>query len=180
MIAIIADKTAFDLRNVLSLWWRASKNSKICISENLESLQTDMITDTEVPRNCVLVYDGILLLHSVQSQSNMRASYASMARIMLSLALGSGKATATHVCLAKYVDNSIKDSEWKLRDTVDSVYVCNNRARANNQAERTETPHQWNIQDWICQRVRKRSLLEYLWLKTLLASYDNECIQYIP
>ena len=38
-------------------------------------------------------------------------------------AVCSGRDSEAHVCLDKYVGNSIKDSERKLRGDFDSVYV---------------------------------------------------------
>ena len=82
------------------------------LMKKLEAFQQEIIT--ELPRAYALVYDGGLLLHSILSQTNMGASYASIARNILSLVC-CGKATEVHVCLDKYVDNFIKDSERKLR-----------------------------------------------------------------
>ena len=47
----------------------------------------------------------------------MGESYASTARTFLA-----GKYSEVHICLDKYVDNSIKDSERWLRGAVDSVW----------------------------------------------------------
>ena len=56
----------------------------------------------------------------VLSQTNIGASYTSIARAMVYV-ICSGMASEAHVCLKKYVDNSIKNSERKLRGAVDSV-----------------------------------------------------------
>lgn len=97
MIVVIAEKTAFDLRKVLSCpitTYPLSiahcdgahvKTEKSALLKKLESLQTETITEAELPRSYVQVYDGGLLLHSVLSQTNIGASYASIARTMLSV-----------------------------------------------------------------------------------------------
>ena len=90
------------------------KTTKSALLKKLESLQTATIMDGELLSSYVHVYDGGLLLHSVLSQTNIGASYASIARMMLSVVC-LGRASEVHVCLDKYVENSIKDSERKLQ-----------------------------------------------------------------
>ncbi|KAL5017668.1 hypothetical protein ScPMuIL_007257 [Solemya velum] len=67
-------------------------------------------------------YDGGL--HSILSQTNMGASYASVARTVLSV-ICSGRASEVHVCSGKYVENSIRDSERTLRG--ESMGLCYNQ-----------------------------------------------------
>ena len=125
MINVVAQKTSFDLRKVLSypittypLYLSHCDGShvkmeKSVLLKKLESLQTTTIT--ELPQGYAQVYDGGLLLHSILSQTNMGASYASIAHSILSVVC-SGNASEVPVCLDKYVANSIKESERKLRD----------------------------------------------------------------
>ena len=110
MIVVIAGETGFDLHNVLSFpitTYPLSlahcdgarvKTEKSALLKRLESVQTNKILEADLPRSYVLVYDGGLLLHSVLSQTNVGASYASIARTMLSTLL-SGRASEVHVCL---------------------------------------------------------------------------------
>ena len=98
------------------------KTEKSALLRKLESLQTETITDAQLPKSYVQIYDGGLLLHSVLSQTATGAPYASMARTMLSV-LCSGKASEVHVCMDKYVENAIKDSERKSWGAVDTDYV---------------------------------------------------------
>ena len=112
----------------------------------------------------------------------MGASYASMARTMLSK-ICSGRATEVHVCFDKYVKNSIKDSERKLRGAFDSVYIITGPDQTLRQAgaklitngifknefakflmREWEKDHNWNLFEW----------------KTLYASQGGECYQYVP
>ena len=52
------------------------------------------------------VYDGGILLHFTLLQTNMGASYASIAPTIL-LVVFSGRTSKVHVCLDKYIENSI-------------------------------------------------------------------------
>ena len=61
------------------------------------------------------VYEG-LILHSILSQTtNMGA--LTIAKTMLSVVF-SGRVSEVHVCLDKYMENSIKDSERRLQGQV--------------------------------------------------------------
>jgi len=176
IIVVVADNTTFDLQIFLSYHITTYplslahcdgahvKTDKSALLKKLESLQTERITEDELPRSYTQVSDGGLLLHYVLSQTNMGASYTSIARTIM-LVVCSGSATEAHVCLDKYVENSIKDSERKLRGAIDSLYVITGR----DQTEWAKTSVQWSIQERSRQvsleRVGKRSLLEYIWWK---------------
>ncbi|ESO88713.1 hypothetical protein LOTGIDRAFT_165497 [Lottia gigantea] len=134
MIIVVAEETNFDLKNVLSYpitTYPLSlahcdgthvKTNKSVLLKKLESLQTEPVTESELPRNYVHVYDGGLLLHSILTQTNIGASYGSIARTILS-AVCSGDANEAHVCLDKYVENSIKDSERRLRGDGEKITI---------------------------------------------------------
>ena len=154
MIVVIAEKTAFD-RKVLSYPitnyplslahcdGAHVKTTKSALLKKLESLQTATIMDGELLSSYVHVYDGGLLLHSVLSQTNIGASYASIARTMLSVVC-SGRASEVHVCLDKYVENSIKDSERKLRGAVDSAYVITGSDQTIRQSGKNFSPMEYS------------------------------------
>ena len=75
-------------------------------------MQTQQITVSEQPGTSAYIWDGGLHLHSVLSNTNVGASFTSIARAMLSVVC-SIKASEVHVCFDKYIylENSIKDSE---------------------------------------------------------------------
>ena len=194
MIVVIAEKTAFDLRKVLSCpitTYPLSiahcdgahvKTEKSALLKKLESLQTETITEAELPRSYVQVYDGGLLLHSVLSQTNIGASYASIARTMLSVVCA-GSASEAHVCLDKYVENSIKDSERKLRGAVDSVYVITGPDQTIRQSGKkllTNGVFKNELAKFILKEWGKDHYWNIFGGKTLLASYGGECFQYVP
>ncbi|KAK3890329.1 hypothetical protein Pcinc_005711 [Petrolisthes cinctipes] len=85
-------------------------------------LHTVPFTENYLPQEYAQIFDGGLLLHSTVSQTNIGASYGSIAQSMLSTVCKES-ATEVHVCLDKYVTNSIKDSERKLRGAIDSQYT---------------------------------------------------------
>jgi len=131
MIVVVAKNTNLDLRHVLrypitsyplSLAHNDGallKTPKSALLNKLEELQTDILT--EVSGSCARIYDGGLLIHSVLSVMNCGASYGSIARTILSTVC-TGIGDEVHVCLDKYIENSIKDSERKLRGAEDSIY----------------------------------------------------------
>lgn len=128
----MSENTTFDLRNVLShpitdyplllahCDGTRVKSDKSTLLKKLETLQNDSVREVEHPRRFVTIYDGGLVLHLVLSQTNIGASYASVARRILSTICSEGMATDVHLCLDTYKDSSIKDSERKLRGAVDT------------------------------------------------------------
>ena len=134
----IAEETGFDLREVLAfpiISYPLSiahsdgshvKTEKAALLRHLESLPSEPFTEKNLQEVSHLekakIYDGGLLLHSVISNTNAGASYESVARSILSVVC-KGEATEVHVCLDKYIENSIKDSERKSRGAVNSNYV---------------------------------------------------------
>ena len=134
MIVVVAEKGDLNLRHVLAhpiikyplslahCDWSRVKTEKSTLLNKLETLQTEPITEQDLPHSYVQVYDGGLLLHSVLAQTHIGTSFSSIARTMLSVLCSHG-GTEVHVCLDKYVEYSIKDSERKLRGAVNSVYV---------------------------------------------------------
>ena len=133
MIVAIAKETTLDLKNVLSFPITSYplsiahcgvshvKANKSALLSKLEVLQTDQVTETILPETYVQVYDGGLLLYSIVSQTNIGASYGSLSRTILSTVC-KGRTSEVHICLGKYIENSIKDSERKARGAVDMQY----------------------------------------------------------
>ena len=158
------------------------KTTKSALLKKLESLQTATIMDGELLSSYVHVYDGGLLLHSVLSQTNIGASYASIARTMLSVVC-SGRASEVHVCLDKYVENSIKDSERKLRGAVDSAYVITGSDQTIRQSGKkllTNGVFKNELAKFLLKEWGKDHYWNTLGGKTLFASYGGECFQFIP
>lgn len=195
MIVVVAEKTAFDLRSILSYPITTyplalahcdgshMKTEKAALLRKLESFQTQTITEVDLPKSFVQVYDGGLLVHSILSQTNMGASFASIARTMLSVICSGSGASEAHVCLDKYVKNSIKDSERQLRGSVDSVYVITGPEQTIRQSGK-KLLNNGVFKDELAKFVLKEWGKDHYWNifagKTLVASYGGDCYQYIP
>jgi hypothetical protein len=192
MIVVIAEKTGFDLPRVLSYPITSyplslshsdgahMKTGKAALLRKLESFQTELIT--EAGFSYVLVYDGGLLLHSLFPQINTGASYASVARKMLSMVC-SGNTSEVHVCFDKYVANSIKDSERKLREAQDSPYTITGPDQTMRQSGK-KLMKNGIFKNEISKFVLKEWAKDHYWNlfggRTLIASYGGECLQYVP
>ena len=132
MIIVVAQKTSFDLRKVLSYpitTYPLSlshcdgshvKTEKSVLLKKLESLQTTTIT--ELPQGYAQVMMAVFFsIPSCLKQTwehHMHQSPVPLLSIVCS-----GKASEVHVCLDKYVANSIKESERKLRSAEDTPFV---------------------------------------------------------
>ena len=193
MIVVVSEKTSLDLRKIISYPITTyplslahcdgahMKTEKSALLRKLESLQTETITDTQLPRSYMQVYDGVLL-HSVLSQTATGASYASMARTMLSV-LCSGRASEVHVCMDKYVENSIKDSERKSRGAVDTDYVitgAEQKIRQSGKKLLTNGVFKNEFAKFLLKEWKKANYWNIFGGKTLIASYGGECLQYVP
>ncbi len=192
IIIVVAEKTPLDLRNVLShpiITFPLAlahcdgsyvKTQKSSLLEKLESMQTEIITD--LPRIDAQIYDGGFLLHSILSQTSMGASYSSIARTILSQVC-SGRAREVHVCLDKYVENSIKDSERKLRGAVDVPYIItgpDQTMRQSGQKLLTNGVFKNELGKFLLKEWGKDHYWNIFGGKTLYASYGGECFQYVP
>ncbi|KAK3861799.1 hypothetical protein Pcinc_032273 [Petrolisthes cinctipes] len=92
----VGEEIGFYLRNVLSfpiISYPLSivhcdgsrvKTDKAALLNMLESMQTVPFTENDLPQEYAQIFDGGLLLHSTVSQTNIGASYGSIARSMLS------------------------------------------------------------------------------------------------
>jgi hypothetical protein len=194
MIIVVSEKTAFDLRKIISYPITTyplslahcdgshMKTEKSSLLRKLESLQTQTIKDEELPTSYVKVYDGGLLLHSVLSQTAVGASYASMARAMLSVVC-SGRVSEVHVCLDKYVENSIKDSERMLRGAVDSAYSITGpeqKIRQSGKKLLTNGVFKNEFAQFLLKEWKKGNYWNIFGGTTVIASHGGECYQYIP
>ena len=194
MIVVVSEKTSLDLRKIISCPITTyplslahcdgahMKTEKSALLRKLESLQTETITDAQLPRSYVQVYDGGLLLHSVLSQTATGASYASIARTMLSV-LCSGRASEVHVCMDKYVENSIKDSEIKSRGAVDTDYLITGpeqKIRQSGKKLLTNGVFKNEFAKFLLKEWKKANYWNIFGGKTSIASYGGECLQYVP
>ena len=133
MVVIISQKTTFDLRNLMSFPitpyplsishcdGEPLKTKKAALLKKLESVQNLPSSYEEASYDCVHLFNGGLLIHSVLSQTNAGSSLASIARSILSLVCSS-KGREIHVCFDKYLESSIKGCERKLRGAVNTPF----------------------------------------------------------
>lgn len=194
MIVVVAEQTSFDLRNVLSYPITKyplslahcdgthAKGDKSTLLRKLESFQEDIIAESDLPRNYVYVHDGGLVLHSVLSQTNAGASLASIARTILSTVC-SGRGKEVHLCFDKYVENSIKDCERKLRGAVDTPYSITGPEQVMRQSGPkllTNGSFKNELTKFLLMEWKKDHYHNLFNGKMLFASYGGECYQYYP
>ncbi|XP_041481075.1 uncharacterized protein LOC121428475 [Lytechinus variegatus] len=194
MVVVIAEKSSFDLRYVLTYPittyplslshcdGNRVKTSKATLLKKLESHQSVELTQQDIPRSYVQVYDGGLLLHSIISQTHPGSNYASVARSMLSVVM-SGKASEAHVCLDKYEEGSIKDSERRLRGAVDTNYTITGPEQTIRQSASkllSSASFKNEFSKFILKEWGKAHYWKIFNGKTLFASYGGDCYQYTP
>lgn len=194
MIVAIAKETTLDLKNVLSFPITSYplsiahcdgshvKANKSALLSKLEALQTDQVTETTLPENYAQVYDGGLLLYSIVSQTNIGASYGSLARTILSTVC-KGRASEVHVCLDKYIENSIKDSERKARGAVDMQYSITGPEQKMRQSGKKLLENgvfKNELGKFLLQEWGKDCNWSIFGRKTLVASHGGECFRFVP
>ena len=194
LVVAIADETEVALRKILSfpiISYPLSiahcdgshvKTDKAALLNKLESMQTIPFTEKDLPQDYVQIYDGGLLLHSIVSQTNIGASYGSLARSILSTVC-KGRATEVHVCLDKYIENSIKDSERKSRGAVDSQYTITGseqKMRQNGQKLLGNGIFKNELGKFLLHEWSKDHYYNIFGGKTVIISHGGECYQYIP
>ncbi len=194
LMVIIAQKTTFNLKKVLEYPIIAYplalahsdgtyiKTPKAALLNKLEGLQTEPLTDFEIPMSSSQIYDGGLLLHSVLSQVNVGASYASIARTVLSV-LCSGRGTEVHVCFDKYVEMSVKESERRLRGAIDLPYIitgADQTTRQSGQKLLSNGNFKNELAKFVMKEWQKNHYFNIFNGKTLVASYGGDCLQYDP
>lgn len=192
IIIVLSENTSFDLRHVikypitlypLSLAHADGahlKTAKSTLLNKLEDFQTDVLTD--LPMDCARVYDGGLLIHSVLSLVNVGATFGSIARTVLSTVC-SGSGSEVHVCLDKYVENSIKDSERQLRGTVHTIYTISGpdqSVRQKGQTLLSSSSFKNELGKFLLREWKKDHYWSLLNGKTLYASHGGVCYKYTP
>ena len=192
IIMIVAEKGALDLHHVLSYpitIYPLSlahcdgsyvKTNKAVLLKTLESLQTQTVLHPL--RSYIQIYDGGLLLHSVLSKIHTGTSYGSVARKILS-AVCTGTAKEIHICLDKYIENSLKDSERKRRGAVDSLYVIagpEQTIRQNAQQLLQNGIFKNELGKFLLREWEKDHHWNILEGKTPVASFGGKCYQYVP
>ena len=127
------------------------------------------------------IFDSELVLHSVISKINAGASYESIAlRILGSVC--SGRASEVHICLDKYLDNSLKASERELRGAVNVNYEITGPEQSIRQSGQ-KLIHNINFKDelarFLLREWMKAHYSAYIEGKVVYASYGGKCYQYI-
>ena len=132
--------------------------------------------------DCLRIYDGGVLIHSVLSVMNVGTSYGAIARTILSTVC-TGGGDEVHVCLDKYIKNSIKDSERKLRGAEDSIYTITGADRTmKHKGEKLLKNGMFKSElgKFLLKEWGKNHNWSILNGKTLYATYGGECFQYTP
>ena len=134
-----------------------------------------------MPMKYTHIFDGGLLLHSVLSKTNIGASYASIARMLLSVVC-TGKGSEVHVCFDKYLENSIKGSESELHGAVNTVYKISGPEQTIRQSGEKLIKNgsfKDELARFLLKEWGKDHYCNYLVGKTLYASYGGKSYQYI-
>ena len=185
---IVAQQTSFDLRNVLSYpITKYSSSLAHCDGMHTNGNKSTLLRklgsfqeENDLPVNYVHAYDEELVLYSVLLQTNAEASLASIARNILSTVC-SGKPKKVHLCFAKYVKNSIKESERKLRGAIDSPYAITGSEQIIRQSESkllTNGIFKNELTKFLLDEWKKDHYYNLCNGKIFLASYGRECYQY--
>ena len=117
---------------------------------------------------------------SILSLTTVGASYASIARTMLSL-ICSGKAQEVHVCFDTYVENSIKGSERQQRGAVDTAYKItgpDQKIRQNGKNLLTNGTFKNELAKFFLVEWRKSNYWEALKEKRLFVSETDTLIAF--
>lgn len=193
MIIIVSHNTSFDLRKILSYPitkyplslahcdGTCTKSDKSSLLKKLESLQNETVTESELPSTYVRIYDGGLVLHSVLSQTKAGASYASIARSLLSAVCCDKRAEEVHLCLDKYVQHSVKVNERELRGAMDTPYTItgpDQRIRQSGQKLLANGIFKNELSKFLLQEWKKDHYNNIIRGKILFVSYGGECYQF--
>ena len=194
MIVVVAEKTSFDLCHVLSFPITEyplslahcdgtyAKSDKATLLKKLESIQGEVISEESLPASYVYVYDGGLVLHTVLAQTKAGASLAAVSRTILSLVC-SVRGSEVHLCLDKYIENSIKDSERKMRGAVDMQFTITGPEQILMQSGQKLLKNgifKNEIAKFLLKEWAKDHYHNLFQGKKLTASYGGDCFQYIP
>ncbi|XP_068212466.1 uncharacterized protein [Palaemon carinicauda] len=113
---------------------------------------------------------------------NIGASFGSVARTILSTVC-KGNGDEVHICLDKYLQNSIKDSERILRGAVDLNYNitgADQKMRQRGDKLLSNSTFKNELGKFLLREWQKDHYWHILNGKTLFASYGGDCIQYTP
>ena len=193
MIVVVAESTTLDLGHVLKYPITSYplslahvdggllKTAKSALLNKMEEHQTEKLTEIS-DDGTARIYDGGLVIHSVLSTTNIGASYGSIARRIMSM-ICSGQGAEVHICLDKYVENSIKDSERKLRGAEDATYTITGaeqtiRQKGENLLSNGMLKNE--LGRFLLKEWEKNHYNSVLNGKVLYASFGGECFQYTP
>ena len=194
LIIVTSQETSFDLRKVLSCpitQYPLSlahcdgmpvKSDKSTLLKKLESFQGGDTTNEEYS-SYEYVYDGGLLMHSVLSRTNAGASYASVARSLLSIVCSGHTGKEVHLCFDKYIEKSIKASERKLRGATDSTYIiigAEQKIRQSGQKLLANSAFKNELAKFLLDEWTKDHYYNIFAGKILYASHGGNCYQYVP
>ena len=158
------------------------KTDKSALLRKLKFFQMETITEAELLMLYAQVYNGGLLVHSILLQATMGASYAPIARTMLSMVF-SEIAHEVHICSDKYVENSIKDNERKQCGAVDTAYTITDLDQKTRQSGKTlliNRTFKNELAKFLLREWKKSIYWELFGGKTLFASHTGECFHYVP
>lgn len=194
MIVVASQDSAVDLRHILKYPiikyplafahcdGSLVKTDKSSLLHHLEAVQMETINELDHPELYTHVYDGGLLLHSILSQTSIGASYASIARTILSVICAS-KGKEVHICLDKYLEDSIKGSERKLRGAVDSAYNITGPEQTIRQSGKKLLANGMfkdQLGRFLLQEWGKEHYWHILEGKTVIASFGGDCLSFVP
>ena len=192
MIVVVAENTNFDLNHVLTypitMYPLALAHSdgeplktvKSAFLNKLEEFLTEI--ERDLPERCVKVYDRGLLIHTTLLMVNVGVTYGSIARTILSV-ICSGRGHAAHVCLDKYIENSIKYSEWQLCGAVDAIYTITGPDQTMRQRGQTllrNSTFKNELGKFLLEEWGKDHYWNIYSGKIVFASHGGECLQFIP
>ena len=189
---MVAEKTHFDLQNTLSYPLTPYplsiahcdgshvKTDKAALAKRLETYQTQHISEEDLPIQFSQVFDGGLVLHTILSQTNIGATYSSIARCILS-SVCSGRAKEIHLCFDKYMNNSIKDSERSLRGASETQYTITGPDQTIRQSGKkllSNTGFKTALSKFLLNEWQNAQYYNILQEKILFVSYGGKCFQY--
>ena len=140
-MVVVSESTNFDLKHVLEFPitdyrihgdGSIMKTVKANLLKKLESMQNGFAKNY-LPRIDVTVIDGGILLHSILSVTSSIASYANLARNLLSHVC-SNAGGEIHVLFDTHIQSSIKGYERQLRGAEDRPFVITGPEQAPKQS----------------------------------------------
>ncbi|XP_014678737.1 PREDICTED: uncharacterized protein LOC106818551, partial [Priapulus caudatus] len=190
MLVVISQKTNFDLKHVVTYPitdvplsiaqpdGSRLKTDKSKLLNKLESLQDGM---TSLPPIDATLIDGGLLLHSYLSAIGNISSYGNLARRLLGHACGSiGKGKEVHILFDRYLHDSLKESERRLRGAEDQPFViggCEQRPKQSCQKRLQNGIFKDQLAKFFMIEWQKAHYGPILGRKTLIVSHGGKCLR---